>query len=85
MPKSCRLIVASAAIAFAFGELSLAQVVSFTAQGNLRSRKLMGRVGMQRDPKEDFDHPMLPERNPLRRHVLYRLDRARWRNIAAKH
>jgi RimJ/RimL family protein N-acetyltransferase len=69
---------ASAAIAFAFGELSLAQVVSFTAQGNLRSRKVMARVDMQHDPGEDFDHPMLPEGSPLRRHILYRLDLARW-------
>jgi RimJ/RimL family protein N-acetyltransferase len=72
---------ASTAIAFAFGELSFAQVVSFTSVGNVRSRKLMARVGMQRDPREDFDHPMLPEGDPLRLHVLYRLDRGSWRNF----
>jgi len=26
-------------------------------------------------PAEDFDHPMLPEGHPQRRHVLYRLSR----------
>jgi hypothetical protein len=34
----------------------------------------MERLGMRRDPAEDFDHPELPEGHPLRRHVLYRLD-----------
>jgi len=37
----------------------------------------MERLGMTRDPAEDFDHPSQPEGHPLRRHVLYRLRRAR--------
>ena len=28
---------------------------------------------MRRDPAGDFDHPLLPEGSPLRRHVLYRI------------
>jgi len=28
---------------------------------------------MVRDPAGDFDHPLLPEGSPLRRHVLYRI------------
>jgi ribosomal-protein-alanine N-acetyltransferase len=28
---------------------------------------------MTHDPRDDFDHPRLPEGHPLRRHVLYRL------------
>ncbi|MDB5870851.1 MAG: hypothetical protein JWQ07_293 [Ramlibacter sp.] len=28
---------------------------------------------------EDFDHPAVPDGNPLRRHCLYRLARANWR------
>jgi ribosomal-protein-alanine N-acetyltransferase len=37
----------------------------------------MERLGMRRDPGEDFDfvHPRLPPGHPLRRHVLYRLQR----------
>jgi hypothetical protein len=35
----------------------------------------MERLGMSRDPAEDFDHPNRPEGDPLRRHVLYRLRR----------
>ena len=33
------------------------------------------RLGMSRDPAEDFDHPSRPEGDPLRRCVLYRLRR----------
>lgn len=61
------------ALGYGFGTLALAEVVSFTSAANLRSRAVMERLGMRRDPAEDFDHPALPEGHPLRRHVLYRL------------
>ena len=66
---------ARAALAHGFGELGLSEIVSFTAQGNKRSQAVMERIGMNRDPAEDFDHPNLPEGHPLRRHVLYRIGR----------
>src|SRR5712671_7459242 len=40
----------------------------------LRRKAVMERLGMRRDPAEDFDHPTLPDNHPPRRHVLYRLD-----------
>ncbi len=61
-------------LAYGFGTLALSEVVSFTSTVNYRSRAVMERLGMQRDPADDFDHPALPESHPLRRHVLYRLD-----------
>lgn len=64
-----------AAIAFAFEQLRLAEIVSFTVPANVRSRALMQRLGMVRDLAGDFEHPLLPEGHPLRRHVLYRLRR----------
>jgi RimJ/RimL family protein N-acetyltransferase len=64
-----------AALAFAFDELGLEEVVSFTAVVNERSRKVMERLGMTRDPADDFDHPSITD-GPLRRHVLYRVGRA---------
>ncbi len=66
---------AGAAVAFGFQRCRLEEIVSFTAVGNLRSRAVMERLGMRRDPHEDFDHPLLAAGDPLRRHVLYRLDR----------
>lgn len=63
---------ASATLAFGFDELRLDQIVSFTVPGNARSRRVMEKLGMTHDPRDDFEHPSLPEGHPLRRHVLYR-------------
>jgi RimJ/RimL family protein N-acetyltransferase len=64
---------ARAVIHCAFGELALSSLVSFTVPANLRSRRVMEKIGMTHEPRDDFDHPRLPEGHPLRRHVLYRL------------
>ena len=64
---------ARAAPAFGFERLGLREVVSFTATGNARSRRVMEKLGMTRDPADDFEHPSLPPGHPLRRHVLYRI------------
>ena len=61
------------ALAFGFDVLALEEAVSFTAAGNRRSRAVMERLGMRRDPVGDFDYPGFPEGHPLRRHVLYRI------------
>lgn len=61
------------ALGHGFGTLGLSDVVSYTTVANRRSRAVMERLGMRRDPAEDFDHRELPEGHPLRRHVLYRL------------
>jgi RimJ/RimL family protein N-acetyltransferase len=68
------------ALSFAFDDLELAGVVSFTSHTNLRSQMVMKRIGMINDPAEDFDHPVLDEGHPLRPHVLWRMTAERWRN-----
>ena len=64
---------ARASLDAAFRELGLAEVVSFTATTNGRSMRVMERLGMRHDEREDFDHPSLHHGHPLRRHVLYRI------------
>jgi RimJ/RimL family protein N-acetyltransferase len=64
---------AHAVVTFAFEALRLRELVSFTVPENVASRRVMEKLGMTRDPAEDFDHPGLPAGHPLRRHVLYRL------------
>jgi len=66
---------ASAALEFAFESLSLDEVVSLTAVINLRSRRVMEKIGMTTDPGEDFDHPKVASGHRLCRHVLYRKQR----------
>ncbi|HVS12820.1 MAG TPA: GNAT family N-acetyltransferase [Thermoanaerobaculia bacterium] len=70
---------ARAALRFGFERLGLDEIVSFTVPANTRSRRVMERLGMRRDPQRDFEHPRLPPGDPLRRHVLYRLARAEWK------
>ncbi len=70
---------ASAMAAYAFEALKLDSLVSFTAEQNLRSRRVMEKIGMTFDPADSFDHPNLPDGHLLRRHVLYRLRAAEFR------
>jgi RimJ/RimL family protein N-acetyltransferase len=69
---------ARAALDFGFHSLGLNEIVAFTVPANARSRGVMERLGMTRDPAGDFDHPMVPPGHPVRRHVLYRLRRTQF-------
>ena len=68
------------ALRVGFDEFGLNEVVSFTTVGNARSRRVMEKLGMTRNPADDFDHPRVPEGSPLRPHVLYRL--LKWGSLA---
>jgi RimJ/RimL family protein N-acetyltransferase len=68
---------ARAALELGFGPLGLPEIVAVTALGNVRSRAVMARLGM-RDAELEFDHPGVPEGNAVRRHCLYRIERADW-------
>jgi RimJ/RimL family protein N-acetyltransferase len=66
---------ARAALAFGWDALGLKEIVSSTVPANTRSWRVMERLGMTHDPRDDFDHPLLPPGHRLRRHVLYRIAR----------
>ena len=66
---------AAASVAYGFETLGLAEIVSFTAVINHRSRRVMERIGMTHDAADDFDHPLLAPDDRLNRHVLYRISR----------
>jgi RimJ/RimL family protein N-acetyltransferase len=70
---------ATAALAYGFATIRLAEVVSFTTTTNRRSIAVMERLAMTHDPAEDFNHPQIARSNPLSRHVLYRISAGRWR------
>jgi RimJ/RimL family protein N-acetyltransferase len=67
---------ARAALDHGFRVVGLDKIVSFTTPANLRSQRVMQKLGMSCDPADDFDHPNVPDGDPLRRHVLYRLSRS---------
>jgi RimJ/RimL family protein N-acetyltransferase len=64
---------AGAAVDHAFTVLGWPEVVSFTAEANVRSQAVMERIGMRREPRWDFEHPGVPVGHPVRPHVFYRL------------
>lgn len=74
---------AGACLDYGFQRLNLPEIVAFTAVGNTPSRAVMERLGMTRDPADDFDHPLVEPGHRLRRHVLYRLGAAQWRTLSA--
>jgi RimJ/RimL family protein N-acetyltransferase len=74
---------AHAVVRHAFEVLRIPNLVSFTVPANLPSRRVMEKLGMTHDPSDDFDHPLLPDGHPLRRHVLYRLNRSAWQQAQA--
>ncbi|HET7727951.1 MAG TPA: GNAT family N-acetyltransferase [Candidatus Limnocylindrales bacterium] len=71
---------ARAALRFGFEKLGLDEIVSFTVPANVRSIRVMERIGLVRDATRDFDHPRVdPVAYPqLVRHVLYRMTRTEW-------
>ena len=68
---------ARAALDYGFTNVDLPrdEIVSFTTVGNAKSRRVMEKIGLTRDPADDFDHPLLPDW-AARRHVLYRISRS---------
>ncbi len=63
---------ARAVLGYGFKTLGLAEIVSFTATQNLRSQAVMRRIGLERRPELDFEHPLLSVGHRLRQHVFYR-------------
>ena len=60
----------AATAALARGLEEVDSVISTTALTNLRSQRVMQRLGMRR--QLEFDHPRVPAGHPVRPHVLYR-------------
>ena len=69
------------ALRFGFTDVGLDEIVSFTVPQNVRSRRVIERIGLVRDAAGDFEHPRVdPVAYPhLVAHVFYRLSRADWR------
>jgi RimJ/RimL family protein N-acetyltransferase len=57
---------------FAFNTVGLFEIVSFTTPKNLQSQRVMEKIGLIRDSRDDFEHPNKLKGDPLRMQVLYR-------------
>lgn len=68
------------ALEIGFMDFNLPEIVSFTVPANIKSIRVMGRLGMKRDMQGDFYHTALPKNHPLALHVLYRLSKQEYLN-----
>lgn len=64
---------AKAALEYGFERCGLNEIVAFTVPANLRSQRVMEKIGMQRDHACDFAHPALSADHRLSAHILYRV------------
>jgi RimJ/RimL family protein N-acetyltransferase len=62
-------------VTYAFETIALPEIVSMTTERNRPSRRVMEKIGMTRDPADDFVHPTVRSDWAERYHVLYRLRR----------
>jgi RimJ/RimL family protein N-acetyltransferase len=70
---------ARAVLAFGFETVGLDEIVAFTSAANVPSLRVMAKLGMTHDPREDFIHPLMPTDHWLQPMLLHRLPRERWR------
>lgn len=64
---------AKASLCYGFKKCGLKEIVSFTVPANVRSLRVMERLGLKRDVNGNFAHPKFPTDHPLSQHVLCRL------------
>ena len=69
---------AKSVLRFGFLELGLSEIVSFTAELNQPSIRVMQKIWMKCNPEDTFNHPKLPSNHPLQMQTLYRLQKTDW-------
>ena len=68
---------AQAALTFAFENLAISEVVSFTSVQNKRSQSVMKNINIT-DTGQNFIHPSIPLGSELQEHVLFKITRSVW-------
>lgn len=66
----------------AFEQLGIDPLVAIAVPENVRSHRVMERLGFVRQPNKNFEHPRLPEGHRLRLHWSWELTRAAWLKAA---
>ena len=64
---------AKAVLDYGFNTLKLEEIVAFTSSANVRSIRVMEKIGMRRDLKGDFFHPLLEPTHRVAQHILFRI------------
>lgn len=64
---------ARAVLDYGFKKCALKEILAWTVPANLRSIRVMEKIGMEHDINRDFNHPEVPEGHELSKHILYRI------------
>lgn len=64
---------AKAILDYGFKMCALDEILAWTVPANIRSIRVMEKIGMMRDFNGDFYHPEIPSGHPLSKHILYRI------------
>jgi RimJ/RimL family protein N-acetyltransferase len=64
---------ARAVLTYGFTHCELTEIIAFTVPENVRSVRVMEKIGMQRDMQGDFLHPNLPLDHKLSKHILFKI------------
>ena len=67
---------ANATLEYGFKTLHLPEIVAFTVPKNLRSQRVMDKIGLKRDLQGDFLNPFVDPTHALAYNILYRLKRS---------
>ena len=71
---------AAAVLEIGFSRLGLKSICSFTSVDNVRSERVLRRLGMTHCPEKDFRHPALPPDHRLSEHLFYHMTAESWKN-----
>ena len=66
-----------ASLEFAFNNLDVNEIYSFTSVANKKSEAVMKRLNMV-NANSNFNHPTIPDNNPYKEHVLYKIGKGSW-------
>jgi len=69
---------AQACLRHGFMDHGLGEIVAITTHTNIRSRRVMDKLGMTHYPEFDFERPTIPVGDPTRPHVLYKITKPEW-------
>lgn len=67
---------AKACLRYGFETLQFEKIYSFTSAINIKSEKLMQKIGMIKEG--EFDHPNIPFDSALCRHVVYKIEKQKY-------
>lgn len=68
---------ATACLEYGFKTLAVDEIISMTPCTNIKSEKLMQRIGM-RNSEQNFIHPIIAPDSSLAEHLLYRISKKDW-------